>query len=306
MITRRNVALLVVAFIIGLVIFLPARMLESSINNAVEPAQVSLRGTVWNGNGHLKSAALSLPVAWQFEPSALLRLRSGWRVETLSPQLSGAASIGAGVGSIEIRQTDLSFDIAMLPQLHRDLALVGLMGPSGRVAVSVADGFTAAYGSVPSVRGEALLKIDALVLASYSPRPLGNYQIKLTARDNILDYATGEFADQAEQQFADDDTRAALREVQASSRVEVRDLFVQSFDGDKGRVFAVVDQTIANNQFPNPRSDQVRLEIGMRKVDGDWKVSTLDVLEAPAAAAAIAGGTVPTGDTATTDTTAGG
>lgn len=124
--------------------------------------------------------------------------------------------------------------------------------------------------------------------------------------DNILDYATGEFADQAEQQFADDDTRAALREVQASSRVEVRDLFVQSFDGDKGRVFAVVDQTIANNQFPNPRSDQVRLEIGMRKVDGDWKVSTLDVLEAPAAAAAIAGGTVPTGDTATTDTTAGG
>lgn len=123
--------------------------------------------------------------------------------------------------------------------------------------------------------------------------------------DNILDYATGEFADQAEAQFADDDTRAALREVQASSRVEVRDLFVQSFDGDRGRVFAVVDQTIANNQFPNPRSDQVRLEIGLRKVDGDWKVATLDVLEAPAAAAAIAGGTVPTGD-GTTATTAGG
>lgn len=123
--------------------------------------------------------------------------------------------------------------------------------------------------------------------------------------DNILDYATGEFADQAEAQFADDDTRAALREVQASSRVEVRDLFVQSFDGDRGRVFAVVDQTIANNQFPNPRSDQVRLEVGLRKVDGEWKVATLDVLEAPAAAAAIAGGTVPTGDPATTATTGG-
>lgn len=113
--------------------------------------------------------------------------------------------------------------------------------------------------------------------------------------DNILSYATGDFADQAEAQFADDDTRAALREVQASSRVEVRDLFVQSFDGDRGRVFAVVDQTIANNQFPQPRSDQVRLEVGLRKVDGDWKIATLDVLEAPAAQAAVAGGTVPTG-----------
>ncbi len=113
--------------------------------------------------------------------------------------------------------------------------------------------------------------------------------------DNIMSYATGQFADQAEAQFADDDTRAALREVQASSRVEVRDLFVQSFDGDRGRVFAVVDQTIANNQFPQPRSDQVRLEVGLRRVDGDWKVATLDVLEAPAAQAAVAGGTVPTG-----------
>lgn len=112
--------------------------------------------------------------------------------------------------------------------------------------------------------------------------------------DNIMSYATGDFADQAEAQFADDDTRAALREVQASSRVEVRDLFVQSFDGDRGRVFAVVDQTIANNQFPQPRSDQVRLEVGLRRVDGDWKVATLDVLEAPAAQAAVAGGTVPT------------
>ncbi len=188
MITRRNVCLLMAAFIIGLIAFLPARMLESSINNSVTPAQVSLRGTVWNGTGQLKSAALSLPFAWQFEPGALLRLRAGWRVEALSPQLTGAASIGAGFGSIEIRQAELSIDAAMLPQLHRDLALMGLMGPSGRVTISVADGFTAAYGSVPGLRGEALLKIDALALASFAPQPLGNYRIKIVARDNVLDY----------------------------------------------------------------------------------------------------------------------
>lgn len=124
--------------------------------------------------------------------------------------------------------------------------------------------------------------------------------------DNILSYATGDFADQADQQFADDDTRNALRETQASSRVEIRDLFVQSFDGDRGRVFAIADQRIANNRIPNPISDQIRLEMTMRKVDGEWKVSGLDVLEAPAAQAAIAGGTVPTGSSGTTPTTAGG
>jgi general secretion pathway protein N len=189
MITRRSVVLLLIAFAIGLVAFLPARMLETTINSNLTPAEVSLRGTIWNGSGQLKSATLLLPLAWQFEPAALLRLRAGWRLEALSPQLTGAASIGAGFGSIEIRQADLSLDAATLPQLHRDLALVGLMGPSGRMAISIADGFTAAYGNVPKIHGEALLKIDRIALSSLSPQPLGNYQVKLTARDNILDYA---------------------------------------------------------------------------------------------------------------------
>jgi hypothetical protein len=189
MISRRNIVLLVIAFAIGLVAFLPARMLEPTINGNLTPAEVSLRGTIWNGNGQLKSATLLLPFAWQFEPSALLRLRAGWRVEALSPQITGAASVGAGFVSVEVRQADLSLDAATLPQLHRDLALAGLMGPSGRVAISIADGLTAAYGNVPRVHGEALLKIDRIALSSFSPQPLGNYQVKLTARDNILDYA---------------------------------------------------------------------------------------------------------------------
>jgi len=192
MITRRNVVLLLIAFAIGLVAFLPARMLEPSVNGALAPAQVSLRGTIWNGSGQLKSSALSLPFAWQFEPAALLRLRAGWRVKGLSPQLTGAASIAAGFGNVEVRQADLSLDAALFPQLHRDLALAGLMGPSGRVAISVANGFTAAYGTVPSLHGEALLKIDRIALNSFSPQPLGSYQVKLTARDNIVDYAIAE------------------------------------------------------------------------------------------------------------------
>lgn len=103
--------------------------------------------------------------------------------------------------------------------------------------------------------------------------------------DAIVDAGTGDFEDQADEFFGSD-VRSALREVQASSRGEVRDLYVQSFDGDSGRVFAVVDQTIANNRFPQPQSDQLRVELALDQEGGGWKVSDVIVLEAPAAAGA--------------------
>ena len=74
----RRLILLAIAFAFGLVLFLPARLLESSIQSQLSPTQVALRGTVWNGRGVLRSAAPAIPFTWQFEPSALLRLRAGW------------------------------------------------------------------------------------------------------------------------------------------------------------------------------------------------------------------------------------
>lgn len=103
--------------------------------------------------------------------------------------------------------------------------------------------------------------------------------------DAIVEAGTGDFEDQADEFFGSE-VRSALREVQASSRGEVRDLYVQSFDGDSGRVFAVVDQTIANNRFPQPQSDQLRVELALDHEGGGWKVSDVIVLEAPAAAGA--------------------
>lgn len=113
--------------------------------------------------------------------------------------------------------------------------------------------------------------------------------------DTIVELGTGDFYDQADQFFGSD-VRDALKEVQASSRGEIRDLYVQSFSGDRGRVFAVVDQTIANNRFPQPQADQLRVELTLRHTDGSWHVSDVLVLEAPAAAAgteAAAEGTDP-------------
>ncbi|CAN5606198.1 hypothetical protein BH20ACT2_BH20ACT2_06240 [soil metagenome] len=101
--------------------------------------------------------------------------------------------------------------------------------------------------------------------------------------DAIAGFAAGEFADQIETTFGDQQTRTDLREAQAASRGEIVDLFVQSFDGDQGRVFAVVDQTVANNRTPAPQADTLRAEIVLREIDGEWKVIALNVLQAPAA-----------------------
>lgn len=105
--------------------------------------------------------------------------------------------------------------------------------------------------------------------------------------DALLDLGAGDFAAEADQFFGGD-VREALKEVQASSRGEVRDIYVQSFDGDRGRVFAVVDQTIANNRFPQPQADQLRVELTLHD-DGGWHVTDVLVLEAPAASAATTG-----------------
>jgi Mce-associated membrane protein len=105
--------------------------------------------------------------------------------------------------------------------------------------------------------------------------------------DSIVELGTGDFHDQADQFFGSD-VREALKEVQASSRGEIRDLYVQSFDGDRGRVFAVVDQTIANNRFPQPQADQLRVELTLRHTGGSWLISDVLVLEAPTAAAGTA------------------
>lgn len=99
--------------------------------------------------------------------------------------------------------------------------------------------------------------------------------------DRILDFATGDFAEEADR-FYDEEIRTQLRDAQATSRSEIRDIYVQSFDGDTGVVFFVADQTVANNLSPQPITDTLRVELGMLRVEGEWKVRTVEVLDAPA------------------------
>lgn len=113
--------------------------------------------------------------------------------------------------------------------------------------------------------------------------------------DRITAQATGDFRSQADQFFSSE-VRSQLKEAQASSRGEVRSAYVQTVDGDRGTVFVVVDQTIANNASPQPQADTLRMELGMVQRDGRWKVERVSVLTAPSGGATGDAGSVPTGD----------
>jgi plasmid stabilization system protein ParE len=117
--------------------------------------------------------------------------------------------------------------------------------------------------------------------------------------DRIVDFATGDFEEEADR-FYDEEIRTQLREAQATSRSEIRDIYVQSFSGDTGVVFFTADQTIANNLSPQPITDTLRVELGMVQVDGEWKVRTVEVLDAPAGSQLDASGVADETETGTT------
>jgi Mce-associated membrane protein len=120
--------------------------------------------------------------------------------------------------------------------------------------------------------------------------------------DRIVDFATGDFAEEADR-FYDEEIRAQLRDAQATSRSEIRDIYVQSFAGDTGVVFFTADQTVANNLSPQPITDTLRVELGMARVEGAWKVRTVEVLDAPPGSQMQTSGL---GDEDETTTTSGG
>ena len=112
--------------------------------------------------------------------------------------------------------------------------------------------------------------------------------------DRLTARSTGEFLRQSDQFFSTK-VRTQLKAAQASSRGEVRSAFVQSMRGDRGTVFVVVDQTIANNRSPQPQADTLRMELGLVRVGDAWKVERVAVLTAPSGTGSPEATTVTTG-----------
>jgi Mce-associated membrane protein len=143
---------------------------------------------------------------------------------------------------------------------------------------------------------------EMLTAAKSFSLALTNFDGATVDRDfqKITAMATGEFRSQADQFFSTE-IRTKLKAAQAASRGEVRSAFVQTADGDRGTVFVVVDQTIANNQSPQPQADTLRMELGLVRKGDRWLVERVSVLTAPAGSTAgstgsTGGSTTPSGD----------
>jgi hypothetical protein len=67
-------------------------------------------GTLWSGSGLVQVLGQSLPVHWRMAPLALLRLRLGVVVSSMSPVLSGQARLSIGLTDARLDDTDLNLD----------------------------------------------------------------------------------------------------------------------------------------------------------------------------------------------------
>ena len=88
----------------------------------------------------------------------------------------------------------------------------------------------------------------------------------------ITAMATGRFSTQANE-FFNSTIRKQLATADASSRGSVRYLAVQQDGNPPGTasVYAVVDQTYANNKSTSLGSDVVRLTADLQQLNGTWK-----------------------------------
>lgn len=122
--------------------------------------------------------------------------------------------------------------------------------------------------------------------------------------NRVESYAIGNFRNQANQFFSTD-VRKALAKVQAVSRGQIRDLYVESLKGDQATVYASIDQTIANINFKAPEQDELRIVVNLTDTKQGWRVSDVTVLQAPAVPTpgAASPGTTPAPPASTPPTT---
>lgn len=193
MTNRRTAALLLLAaFAAGTVAFIPAGAVEGMANRALAPAaRLQASGTIWNGQGELQftrgAGMLSIPLSWRFEPSWLIRLRLGWRLESSSPAASGHVSMGLGLASLALRDTNLATDAALW---HRLSPAAMLLGAGGTYTLRIAGGESVVVrrGEQPLIDGSAQLNAGNFALSTFAPRALGNYSIKLNAQDSNVSF----------------------------------------------------------------------------------------------------------------------
>ena len=98
--------------------------------------------------------------------------------------------------------------------------------------------------------------------------------------EKIRSFAVGDFEEEVDTFFGDR-AIAAIKEADATSSGEIEEIFVQSIDEDEASVFAVVTETITNAATTEPRTDTLRLEVGLIETGSGWKVQSVEVFQSP-------------------------
>jgi len=134
------------ALAIALIAFVPAKMLESTLNKRLAPgAQLTgINGTIWSGAATMQIAAagkqisvatgerVDIPFTWSFAPTSLLRLRLGADVVATGRALNGKARVEAGLLSVQARNADLKAAMEALGRLHQNFSV---FKPGGEVQI---------------------------------------------------------------------------------------------------------------------------------------------------------------------------
>lgn len=97
---------------------------------------------------------------------------------------------------------------------------------------------------------------------------------------DIREFATGDFENQVDELFSPS-TIEAIKTAQAVSTATVEALYIQSFTDEDAVIFAVLNEEISNTTLDQPRSDIVRMEVGLVQVGDDWKVDSVELVQSP-------------------------
>ncbi len=153
------------------------------------------------------------------------------------------------------------------------VTVVALLGVAGTI------GFGLAW-SAQSSRNQAATQVRQT--SSRFLTDLTNFDAKTVDADfsAITSMATGTFAGQA-RTFFNSAIRQELEDALASSRGQIRSLYVETVTGNRASTYAVVDQLYANNKITAPQSDVLRVVVDLTDTASGWKVSDVTVLQGP-------------------------
>ena len=99
--------------------------------------------------------------------------------------------------------------------------------------------------------------------------------------EEIRSYAVGDFAQEVEDTFGPERI-ATIQESRATSVGTVRDVYVESLEGSSARVFGVVEETVVSETQTTPRTDVLRILVGLIETPDGWRVHSVEILPTPA------------------------